>query len=138
MRGESKRPASVTIGFAAGRHGQGVAYVQLGARAETLIRVPFAVRRFPALGGREVAYAALSAVLKVLLERGTSRLEIAVDDALLVDELQRRREVPRALALAYIQLGCLLNRLHAYAFASCDGAELTRRARSEVETPAAA
>jgi len=138
MRGESKRPAPVTIGFAAGRHGHGVAYVKFGERADALMRVPFSVSRLPALDGREISYAALTAALRVLLERGTSRLEIAMDDALLVEELQRRRDVPRALTLPYIQLGCLLNRLQDVTFAPCAGADLSRRARSEVEAAAAA
>lgn len=125
----------VIVGFAAGSDGRGIAYAQI-AGGNQLLRATYAVRRnAPQRAG---AYAALASILGALIERGYDRLEISIDDPVLHDEMQRRTDVPRALNLAYIQLGCLLNRLRAVTFGSPSGAELTRRAQSEVVTPAAA
>jgi len=125
----------VIVGFAADPNGNGIAYAQI-AGANQLLRATYAIRRnAPERAG---AYAALGSILRALIERGYDRLEISIDDPVLHDEMQHRKDVPRALNLAYIQLGCLLNRLRGVTFGSPEGAELTRRARSEVVTPAAA
>jgi hypothetical protein len=125
----------VIVGFAADNIGRGIAYAQM-ADANQLLRTTFVLRRNAS--ERAGAYAALGSVLRALIERGYDQLEISIDDPALHEELQRLKDVPRALNLAYIQLGCLLNRLRAVTFGSPSGAELTRRARSEVQAPVAA
>lgn len=69
--------------------------------------VPFALNN----GDSERAhvYAGLSAALDRLRGLKVHRVLIMVDDALLVDELERRVEPPRELFLDYVIVGCKLN-----------------------------
>ncbi|HEY8298085.1 MAG TPA: hypothetical protein VIG32_08705 [Candidatus Baltobacteraceae bacterium] len=128
------------VGFAADPGGYGVAYARLkGGRGERLVRVPFRVTRFPALLDREVGYAALTAVAAHLRERGVAAIEIAVDDAHLATDLRERRELPQALSLAYVRLGCTLNQFRDYSVVDGAGTgDLTARARAEVAMHVAA
>lgn len=125
-----KALASVAVGFAADGAGSGVAFVRTGA-ARTL-RVPFAVKRQPALLDREVGYAALAAVAGALRKRGIDRLEFAIDDPNLAMDLQERRDVPPTLTLAYVRLRCVLNQLAVYRIVAASPSDLTARARGEV------
>ncbi|MBV9272140.1 MAG: hypothetical protein JO165_13685 [Candidatus Eremiobacteraeota bacterium] len=125
----------ITVGFAVDSNGRGIAYAQIAA-ANQLVRASFSIRRN--CPERAPAYAALASVLRALIERGYDRLDISIDDPALHDEMQRKKDVPRALNLAYVQLGCLLNRLRGVTFGCPAGAELTQRAQTELVTPAAA
>jgi hypothetical protein len=128
-------------GFAADAHGNGVAYVRvMVGGTPRVLRVAFAVKRFPALLDREVGYAALSAVAAVLRKRGIDRVRFAVDDAPLARDLREHREVPAPLALAYVRLRCALNQLKEYDITASPPGEsdLSARARSEAAMHVAA
>lgn len=84
--------------------------VRRGEQQPVILRVPFHVERYPALRGREVGYAALTAVSKALRERGVRRLRLGVSDADLVADVTQHRSVPPPLVLPYVRLGCTLNR----------------------------
>jgi hypothetical protein len=101
-----------TIGFAAGEAGEAVAYVSLDDElglGQTL-RVPFRCRVLPSLTGRDVAYAAVLAVADELLQRGLKRVTLLLDQEELVEDIRQHRTVPSALTVAYVMLGCALNR----------------------------
>lgn len=133
------------VGFAADGRGEGVAYVRVGTRASAdagplLLRVPFTTKRYPALLEREVGYAALTAVARRLREREICRVALLVDDERLVEDFRDRREVPQALDLAYVRLGCALNQFREYEIghAPSGSFDLTARARAEVAMHVAA
>ncbi len=120
----------VTIGFAASDRGEGVAYASLGARgAGSPVRVGFRCRVQPALLGRDVAYAALTAVADELQARGIERVILTLDDDRLPAELAERRSLPSALVVPYVKLGCALNRFRDAKVESSH--DLTARARAE-------
>lgn len=131
---------SAAVGFAADGAGNGVAYVRLGVSASRVLRVPFQVKRYPGLSGREVGYAALTAVGIALRRRGVRNVQLAVDDERLAGDLLEHRDVPAALTLAYVRLRCALNQLGEYGVASAaePDADLTARARADVAMHAAA
>ena len=123
------------VGFAADDGGSGIAYIRLGEDAAArVLRVPFSVKRYPALIDREVGYAALAAGAAALRKHGVERVRFVVDDVRLVNDVQEHRDVPAALALAYVRLGCALNQLREYQIAESPQGEsdLSARARSEV------
>ena len=130
-----------TVGFAADEHGQGVAYANLaaGAKAKSL-RIPFTVRRYPALLDREIGYAAMTAVAERVAEMGCRRVKFHVADGRLVNDFCQRLEVPMPLAIQYVRLGCALNRFAEYQLTTDGGPaeDLTARARAEVTLNVAA
>ena len=132
---------TVAVGFAANEQGEGIAYVQVGdaAKARTL-RVPFSVKRYPALLDREVGYAALTVVGTILRRRGLERAHLTIDDACLTRDLHERRDVPAPLTLAYVRLRCALNQFQEYEIANSPSSpsDLTARARSDVAMHVAA
>lgn len=128
-------------GFAADGNGSGVAYVRLVlAGTPRVLRIPFTVKRYPALLDREVGYAALSAIGSVLRRRGVERVRYIVDDAQLARDLREHRDVPAPLTLAYVRLRCALNQFKEYDIVpSASGeSDLTQRARSEAAMHVAA
>ena len=129
---------TVAVGFDADEAGNGVAYARPGA-GRTL-RVPFSVRRYPALLSREVGYAALTAVAHALRDRGIQRTEFCIDDARLASDLREHRDVPAPLAVSYVRLRCALNQFREYRIADPPASEsdLTARARGDVAMHAAA
>jgi hypothetical protein len=136
-----KALVEAAVGFAADAQGNGVAYIRVGGtRAPRVLRVPFTVKRYPALLDREVGYGALIAVSAALRRRGVERVRFLVDDERLVSDVQEHRDVPAPLALAYVRLGCALNQLREYQIAGSPQGEsdLTARARSEVAMHVAA
>jgi hypothetical protein len=129
------------MGFAAGAQGNGVVYVRLAlGGTPRVLRVPFRVKRYPALGEREIGYAALRAAGAVLRERGIERVRFVLDDEQLVRDLREHREVPAPLALAYVQARCALNQFKEYDIAAngAGNGDLTARARSETAMHVAA
>lgn len=129
----------VQLGYAADEVGKGVAYARLASRTgERLVRAAFRVQRFAGLDGREVAYAALTAIASMLSERGVERAVFSVPDAALVADRSEHRDVPPPIVLPYVRLGCALNRFKAFALAVGVDPDLTQRAIAEVAlTPAA-
>lgn len=128
------------IGFAADAAGSGVAYARLkSGRGDRLVRVPFAVKRYPALLEREIGYAALTAVAAYLHERGIQAADFAIGDGSLAIDVRERRDVPQALSLPYVRLGCALNQFREYrVLDAADADDLTARARAEVAMHVAA
>jgi len=124
-----------TLGYAADESGTGVVYaaVQNPARsAPALLRLPFRVRRFAGLAGREVGYAAVAAVAAALRDRKVRRVRFAVPDGELVADVSERRTIPQALTLPYINLGCAINQFSECAVITTTDDDLAGRARAEV------
>lgn len=122
-----------TVAYAADPNGEGVAYtaVQTQARTPVLLRVPFRVKRLPALSDREVGYAAVAAVSDALHQRGIKRVRIGVDDPELLADVSQRRKLPAALTLPYVRLGCALNRFTEHQLVPRSDEDLAGRARAE-------
>jgi hypothetical protein len=135
-RENRKGAVRAAIGFAAGDAGEGTAYALLGASGNgSVVRVPFHCRPLPALRGRDVAYAALTAVAVELRRRGIRDVVFATEDERLVRDLDERLPVPAPLAMPYVALRCELNRFHkAHVTASDEAAirDLSARSRAEV------
>ncbi|HTX57415.1 MAG TPA: hypothetical protein VMD47_10000 [Candidatus Acidoferrales bacterium] len=123
----------VQLGYAAGRLGEGIAYARLTSRAgERLVRVAFRTQRFEALEGREIGYAALTAVATMLGERGLERASFSLTDTELVADCNDRRDVPPPLVLPYVRLRCALNRFREYELRAGGDPDLEARARAEL------
>ncbi|HTV91409.1 MAG TPA: hypothetical protein VMG98_01700 [Verrucomicrobiae bacterium] len=121
------------LGYAADGLGEGVAYARLATRTgERLVRVAFRVQRFEGLGGREIGYAALTAMATMLRERGIERASFGLADAELVADCNQRRDVAPPLVLPYVRLRCALNRFAAYALRAGGDPDLEARARAEL------
>jgi len=75
------KAVSASVGYAADERGNGVAYVRMSVKegGPRVLRVAFRVQRQPALSGREVGYAALTAVCGSLRRRGLDFVRFAVD-----------------------------------------------------------
>jgi len=134
------RAVNAAVGYAADDAGNGVAYARIMLQAPRVLRVAFRVQRQPALLDREVGYAALTAVCETLRRRGVERVRFLIDDAQLRADLRKRDNVPPALALPYVRLGCALNQFRRYEIGAmpASDADLAARARSEVALHVAA
>ena len=124
-----------TVGYAADEAGLGVAYASIATPARTapaLLRVPFNVRRYAGLAGREVGYAAVAAIAAALRDRNVKRVRFAVPDQDLVHDLKERRALPAPLTLPYIRLGCAFNQFSECAVVASGNDDLSGRARAEV------
>jgi len=143
LSGKSRDPRAIeaTVGFAADDAGNGIAYVRLRSRAaQRLVRVAFGVPRLPELLGREIGYAALTAVAKRLADSGCATASFKISESRLAEDLEGRTEVPATLALPYVNLRCQLNRF-AHCVVSVDersAPDLAARARAEVTLHVAA
>jgi hypothetical protein len=139
---KGRKAADVRIGYAADEGGEGVAYALIcGSSGESLMRIAFRVRRLGGLEGREVGYAALTAVVGALRGRGSRALEIEIADDAVVAEIDGLRPIPPALAMPYVTLRCSLNALAQARVRCVDRAkvvDLEARARAEVSLHVAA
>jgi hypothetical protein len=138
------RSADAAVGYAADRTGAGIAYAAIATgTGRAVVKVPFSALPLAGLDGREFGYAAVAAVGAYLRGRGFTRVRIRLGDELVVDDLNARRSVPPALAMAYVKTRCIL---HGFAVARVERGEpiethdLEARARAEIalRTPAAA
>jgi len=121
------------LGFAADDLGNGIAYARLATRTgERLVRVAFRVKRLTGLGGREIAYGALTAVASMLAERGVKSIRLRIPDAEVVLDVAEHRDVPPALVIPYVHLGCALNRFASFDVAHGEDPDLDARARAEL------
>jgi hypothetical protein len=135
---QSNSEVDVTVGYAAGGDGSGVAYVRLtGTAGEHLLRVPFEVRR-SAHNQHEAGYAALTAVAIRLRRAGVQRARFALGDAELLDEIAGHRELDECFVLPYVRLRCALNQLGAFSLKLAADEDLAQRARAEVAMHTAA
>jgi hypothetical protein len=136
------RAVNASVGYAADDAGNGVAYVRMSLKegGPRVLRVAFRVQRQPALSGREVGYAALTAVCTAVRRRGLDFVRFAADDAALIADLQKPDNVPPPLAMPSVRLGCALNQFRRYEIAAlpASDADLTARARSEAAMHVAA
>ncbi|HEX5274240.1 MAG TPA: hypothetical protein VFW34_03115 [Candidatus Rubrimentiphilum sp.] len=136
------RAVNASVGYAADDAGNGVAYVRMNLRegGPRVLRVPFRVQRQPALSGREVGYAALTAVCAAARRRAIDNVRFAIDDRSLIADLRRHEAVPPPLAMPYVRLGCALNQFRKYEIADLPpgDADLSARARSEAALHVAA
>lgn len=104
------RSADVAVGYAADATGNGIAYAAIATGTDrSVARITFGAHPLPALEGRELGYAAVGAVATYLRGRGFSRVRLRLADEIVVDELNGRRPVPLALAMAYVKARCALN-----------------------------
>ena len=138
------RSADVAVGYAADHTGHGIAYAAIATgTGRAVVKSPFGAVPLPGLDGREFGYAAVAAAGAHLRTQGFTRIRVRVADELVVDDLSARRQVPPALAMAYVKTRCVL---HGFAVARVERAEpietheLEARARADIalRTPAAA
>lgn len=138
------RSADVAVGYAADRAGNGIAYAAIATGSgRSAARVTFGAVPLGALDGRELGYAAVTAVAAYLRGRGFNRVRLRIADENVVDELSGRRPVPLPLAMAYVKASCAL---HGFSAARVERGEpietydLQTRASAEValRAPAAA
>ena len=138
------RSADVAAGYAADPSGNGIAYAAVATgTGRAVVKIPFRAGPLPGLDGREIGYAAVEAVGAYLRGRGFTRVRIRIADELVVDDLNARRPVPPALAMAYVRTRCVL---HGFAVARVERGEpiethdLETRALAEIalRAPAAA
>jgi hypothetical protein len=136
------RRVRVDVGFAADEFGSGAACARLVEDGrERLVRVPFSLRRMPALLGRDVAYAALTAVAGEVRRLGVAHAEFVLADERVAADVAERRPLPNALTLPYVRLRCALNHFRSAAVSSQavpQIGELTAEARADVGLLAAA
>ena len=139
-RAKTPAPAiDATIGYAADERGSGVAYVRaVSGDGEQLLRVPFRLARVTAMEGRDVGYAALTAVAGALRRWGAGRSRLILEDARLVADLESYGELPAPIVLPYVRARCALNALDARAIELGPESDLTQRARAEVALRVAA
>lgn len=136
------RSADAAVGYAADRTGNGVAYAAIATgTGRAVVKVPFGTAPLAALDGREFGYAAVAAVGAYLRSRGFTRIRIRLADEGVADDLNARRSVPPALAMAYVKTRCVL---HGFAVARVERGEpietndLDQRAREDVALRTAA
>jgi hypothetical protein len=129
----------VQLGYAADTLGDGIAYARLMTRAgERLVRVAFRVQRFPGLSEREIGYAALTAVARMVRERGLERATFLLSDPDLIADCTSHRDLPPPLVLPYVRLRCALNRFAEYQLCESGDPDLEGRARAELVLHSAA
>jgi hypothetical protein len=115
------RSADAAVGYAADRTGNGVAYTAIATgTGRAIVKVPFGAVPLAAFDGREFGYAAVAAVGAYLRSRGFTRIRIRLADEGVADDLNARRSVPPALAMAYVKTRCVL---HGFAVARVERGE---------------
>jgi hypothetical protein len=108
-------------------------------RERTLrLRVP--IRVSSDLSGRDVAYAAMTAVAAALRTRRIREAEFVIDDPEIVRDLEERRSLPMALVVPYVTLRCELNRFSQTKVLGPDeySRDLSARSRAELALTVAA
>ncbi len=126
----SRPGVEAVIGYAVGPRGLGLAYARLtGSGSAKLLRSTF--RSLPA-SDRAGGYAAVTAIVRALRDRGFDNLRLVLNDAELVEEIAKRREPSQVLALPFVRLRCVLNTLSGFSVAAGATDDLTQRARAEV------
>ncbi|HYZ16572.1 MAG TPA: hypothetical protein VE591_09235, partial [Candidatus Acidoferrum sp.] len=104
------RSADVAVGYAADATGHGIAYAAIATgTGRGVVRIPFSAVKLAALDGREFGYGAVGAVAAYLRGRGFTRIRLRVADELVVADLTGQRDVPPALAMAYVKTRCTLH-----------------------------
>jgi hypothetical protein len=134
--------ADVAVGYAADSRGHGIAYASVGTGTGTsVVRLAFQAEVAPALEGRELGYAVVAALGELLKSRGFGRVRIRLADERVAQELSGSGSPPKALAMAYVRVRCVLRALGAVRIEVAEPVEirdLTARAQAEVTLRAAA
>lgn len=121
-----------TIGYACDSRGSGLAYARVSGAKEELLRLAFRTAEPAPHSDRAAGYAALTAVARALLKRGTRRVCFVLGDARFVVEIAAGSDLPGTLVLPYVRLRCVLNSLEACDVQLGSTDELAQRARAEV------
>lgn len=128
----------VRLGYAADAAGRGVVYARLNGRQPKIARAGFRVSPSGDDERREVGFAAVRAIVPVLRKQ-LSEVEIQLDDATIVADLNEHRELPASLFLPYVRARCALNAFKACAVVRGEGPnDLAARALAEVSLRVAA
>jgi hypothetical protein len=139
MRRRGDEVLEVTVGYAAGRGGTGVAYAALSAgEGREVVRLPFRIVRRGALMERMAAYAALVTVARALWKRGVTRARFLMPDRQFVEDVTSRSDLPESLVLPYVRLRCALNAFQHVEVGIGATDELMQRAGAEVALNVAA
>jgi len=138
----ARTAANVALGYAADSRGRGIAYAAIaGGSSTAIVRLTFAAQPIAALEGRQNGYAAITAVAEHLKSRGFGRVRIRLGDPRVAAELNGSGTPPRALAMAYVRVRCLLNsvgRVRLEVAEPIEIRDLATRAQAEVSLLAAA
>ena len=134
--------ADVVVGYAADATGRGIAFVAIAnGSGSGVVRVPFATLPLALYEGREIGYAAVTAVGVELRRRGYARIRVRLSDDALVRDLAAPNVVPPALAMPYVKTRCTLNGFVSARVERADAreiADLEGRARAELSLRTAA
>jgi hypothetical protein len=129
----SVQAVEALVGYAADSRGNGIAYARLrGTRWRTLLRAGFRTTQGGVARDRAVAYAALTAISRLLLKRRIREVDFIVGDCEFVGEISTGRGVGEALGLPYVRLRCILNTFASFSLRTGATDDLTQRARAEV------
>ncbi len=135
----SRRPrpaADVAVGYAADERGRGIVYAAVNTgNAVATVRLTFTAARLSGLDGLEQGYAALAAVGAYLKARRFGRARVRIADGRVVADLSGAGSPPKALAMAYVKIRCLLHGLGPVRLEIAQPLEvrdLTARAQAEV------
>jgi hypothetical protein len=134
--------ADVIVGYASDPTGRGIAYAAVAnGSGRGIVRVPFATTPLALYDGREMGYAAVTAVGTELRRRGYARIRVRVGDEAVVRDLAAPKLVPPALAMPYVKTRCTLNGFASARVERADPreiADLEGRARAELSLRSAA
>ena len=134
--------ADVLVGYASDPSGRGVAYAAVAnGSGRGIVRVPFTTTPLALYDGREMGYAAVTAVGTELRRRGYVRIRVRVGDEAVVRDLAAPKLVPPALAMPYVKTRCTLNGFASARVERADArevADLEGRARAELSLRTAA
>ncbi len=108
----NKTAADVAIGYGIDERGRGIVFATIATgTASRVVRLSFAATPAPALEGREAGYAAIAAIGHYLKRHGFGRVRIRLADERVARELNGMTTPPKALAMAYVRVRCLLHGL---------------------------
>jgi hypothetical protein len=134
--------ADVIVGYASDPNGRGIAYAAIAnGSGRGVMRVAFTSAPLALYDGREIGFAAVTAVGTELRRRGYARIRVRVGDAAVVRDLAAPNLVPPALAIPYVKTRCTLNGFTAARVERADPrevADLEGRARAELSLRTAA
>lgn len=120
--------AIARIGYAADAAGCGVVYARIGQQKPRVVRAQF----------RGSALNAIAAIAP-LVRKHNEVVELQLDDEVVVEALNQRRELPGALLMPYIRARCALNTFRSCHVTTGKGPnDLAARARAEVSIRVAA
>jgi len=134
--------ADVIVGYASDPTGRGIAYAAIAnGSGRGVVRVAFTTAPLALYDGREMGYAAVTAIGTELRRRGYARIRVRLGDDAVVRDLAAPKLVPPALAMPYVKSRCTLNGFVSARVERADPrevADLEGRARAELSLRTAA